>query len=83
MDGSLTKNGKRNIIAAALAALDPKRVKSAVMIGDRRHDIIGARETGIDSIGVTWGYGSRNELEAENATRITDSLEELKAMLLR
>ena len=82
MDGSLTKNGKRDIIEAALATLDPERVKSAVMIGDRRHDIIGAREAGIDSIGVTWGYGSRDELEAENATRIADSLDELKAMLI-
>jgi phosphoglycolate phosphatase len=35
---------------------------NAVMIGDRRHDMIGAKENGIASIGVLWGYGTRDEL---------------------
>ena len=34
----------------------------AVMIGDRKHDILGAKEVGMDSIGVLYGYGSREEL---------------------
>jgi len=82
LDGSLTKNGKRDIIRAALDALDPGREMRAVMIGDRRHDITGAREMGIDSIGVLWGYGSRDELEAAGATRIAASMEELPGMIL-
>jgi phosphoglycolate phosphatase len=40
------------------------------MIGDRKHDIIGARNTGIDSIGVTYGYGSFEELSHSNPTYI-------------
>ena len=37
------------------------------MIGDREHDILGAKAAGIDSLGVLFGYGSREELEAAGA----------------
>ena len=35
---------------------------SAVMVGDRKYDITGAREAGLADIGVLYGYGSREEL---------------------
>ena len=82
MDGSLTKDGKREVIRIAMDAVDPERKLSAVMIGDRMHDIIGAREMGIDSIGVTWGYGSHEELKNAGATWIVDSPEELGCLIL-
>jgi len=81
-DGSLTKNGKQKIIRAALDALDPEGRKQAVMIGDREDDIFGAKANNIDSIGITWGYGSRAELEAAGATRILDSPGELGRLVL-
>ena len=81
MDGSLTKNGKTDIIRIALGALDPERKMPAVMIGDRELDIFGAREAGIDSIGNTWGYGSRSELETAGATWIVDSADELLRLI--
>lgn len=71
LDG--TRSRKSEVISYALDAVDPDRKMSAVMIGDREHDIIGGRETGIDTIGVTWGYGSHIELEQAGATRIVDS----------
>ena len=77
MDGSRTKNGKRDIIRIALDTLDPNREKSAVMIGDRKHDILGAREVGIDCIGVSWGYGSLAELKQAQATWIANSPDEM------
>ena len=77
MDGSLTKDGKRDVIRIALDNLDPERKMSAVMIGDRKHDILGANDVGIDSIGVIWGYGSRNELETSGATWIVDNVVDL------
>jgi phosphoglycolate phosphatase len=55
----------------------------AVMIGDRKFDIIGAKKTGMLSIGITWGYGSREELESAGADAIVDSPEELRMLLLR
>lgn len=36
----------------------------AVMVGDRHHDIIGAKANGLRSAGALWGYGSREELSA-------------------
>ena len=47
------------------------------MIGDRHHDIDGAKENGIDSIGVLWGFGSREELETADATYIAESIDDL------
>lgn len=52
------------------------------MIGDRKHDIIGASITGIDSIGVTYGYGSFEELSHSNPTHIVKSVDQLKAILI-
>lgn len=55
---------------------------SAVMIGDRAHDVEGAHAHGIPCIGVTWGFGSREELRSAGADYITDTAEELLALLL-
>lgn len=43
---------------------------ASVMIGDRSHDIVGARENGIASIGVAWGVGDVGELESAGANLI-------------
>lgn len=43
---------------------------SVVMIGDRSHDIIGAKNNGLESIGVTYGYGTREELLDSGADRL-------------
>ena len=81
LDGSLTRYGKREIIRMALDALDPERDMSSVVIGDRSQDVNGARDNGIDSIGVTWGYGSRAELEEAGATFIVSSPDDLKRLI--
>jgi len=81
-DGSLSSSGKRDIIRAALDALDPCRKMAAVMIGDRKHDIAGAAGNGIDSIAVTWGYGAQDELACAGATWIANSQGELRRLLM-
>ena len=53
---------------------------SAVMVGDRSYDVAGAAACGLPAIGVSYGYGSREELEA--ARCIVDSVEELQKILL-
>jgi phosphoglycolate phosphatase len=58
---------------------DPAR---AVMIGDREHDVIGAKANGIAAIGVTWGYGSRRELLDAGAACLVDGPCELEASIL-
>jgi phosphoglycolate phosphatase len=49
----------------------------AVMVGDRRHDIAGAKAVGMRSLGVLWGFGSREELETAGADRLVESTAEL------
>lgn len=51
-----------------------------VMIGDREHDILGARENGIASVGVLYGYGSFEELSASGADELADSIQALGRM---
>ena len=48
------------------------------MVGDRSHDIIGAKKNGIDCAGVLFGYGSREELEEAGADFVADSVEAVK-----
>jgi phosphoglycolate phosphatase len=63
-DGSL--DHKADLIAALLHA-ERLAVRSTVMVGDRSHDIQGARSNGVRAIGALWGYGDRAELEAAGA----------------
>lgn len=57
-------------------------LESIVMVGDREHDILGAKENGISSVGLLLGYGSREELLEAGADRIAADAEELAEILL-
>lgn len=56
--------------------------KKAVMVGDRFYDITGAAHFGMTSVGVLYGYGSRQELEEAGATYIAETVGDLKDILL-
>lgn len=58
-------------------ALDVNNIapKEAVMIGDRKHDIIGAKSNGVHSIGVLYGYGDIQELQTAGADDIAQTVE--------
>lgn len=79
LDG--TRINKDEIIQHVLSLFDIP-AENIVMIGDRKHDIIGAKAHGIDSIGVIFGYGSRQEFEQHGATIIVETVDELKQVLL-
>jgi len=64
LDG--TNDHKADLIAHMIARHGVRREK-AVMIGDREFDVLAARRNGMPTVGVTWGYGSREELEAAGA----------------
>jgi phosphoglycolate phosphatase len=64
---------KTEIVAHALAGLGIEGGAHVVMVGDRDHDVLAARELGLVSIGVTWGYGPREELIAAGADVLADS----------
>lgn len=79
LDGTRTK--KSEVIKYALESMGITDLAACVMIGDRMHDIIGAKETGLESVGVLYGYGSREELEAAGADKIAESIESLCILL--
>lgn len=54
----------------------------ALMVGDRVYDVVGAREHGIDTLGVSWGYPNAGELEEAGAVRVIDAVADLAATAL-
>lgn len=68
---------KADVIRSGLDALSVRDNREVLMVGDRKFDIIGAKECGLDSVGVLYGYGDREELEKAGATYVCESLEEV------
>ncbi|MGZ9682484.1 HAD family hydrolase [Bacillus cereus] len=75
LDGTRIK--KEEIIAHILQTHEELNKEEMIMIGDRKHDIIGANQNGIASIGVLYGYGCKKELTEVSATYIVKDVEEL------
>ncbi len=59
---------------------DPKNI---MMIGDRCYDVEGAAKHGIETVGVTYGYGTREELESAGAAAVVDTVKELGEYLMK
>ena len=72
MDESRNKKGQ--VIAYALESLRITDKSTVVMVGDREHDVMGAKENSLDCIGVLFGYGSREELETAGATYVAEQV---------
>ncbi|RRN51616.1 HAD family hydrolase [Streptococcus suis] len=72
---------KADVIGYAINQLEAFP-KQAVMIGDREHDIEGARMHQLPAIGVLYGYGNKQEFEKAGATMIVESVQDLKKVLL-
>ena len=79
LDG--TRVEKAEVIAYALQQLPPTGDKHVLMVGDRKHDIVGAQVNAIDSLAVGYGYGSLSELQAANPTYFVRTVAELIACL--
>lgn len=73
---------KAQVIARVLADLpSPLHPARTIMIGDREHDIHGARHHGIETVSVRYGYARPGELEAAGPLAIAESMEDLAAIL--
>lgn len=70
-DGTLGR--KADIVRVALEKCGVSHLSEAVMVGDRHHDINGAVENGIDSIGVLFGYGDKQELTEAGAMYVAET----------
>ena len=78
LNGHLTN--KAQVIAKVMDTLgaDPNET---IMIGDREHDVIGAKANGIKTVGVGFGYAAEGELEAAGAEYYAETMEELRTLL--
>ena len=76
------RQDKPSVIAHAVSGLgaDPTSI-TAMMIGDRKGDILGAHHHGFSSIGVLWGFSDDGELEAAGAGHVVTSTHEIRTLL--
>ena len=77
-----TRNKKDAVIAYALKECNITDKALAVMVGDRHHDIFGAKENGISSVGVLYGFGNREELTNAGSDYIAEDINALYKILL-
>lgn len=77
----LTRYKKGEVIEYALKSMNID-AKEAVMIGDREHDITGAKENNLDSIGVLYGFGDKEELTVAGVSYTSNTIDSLTKLLL-
>ncbi len=77
------KMTKAQVIDHAVAELNAADKQAVLMVGDRDYDVAGAHQNGIECMGVTYGYGSRSELESAGAEYIAASAEEAAELMLK
>lgn len=77
-----SKELKCDVIKSALEALGVKDLSKALMVGDRLYDIVGAKECGIDCMGVLYGYGSKDELVEYGAEYIANTPSDVAKQIL-
>lgn len=70
-------SSKTGLVLESMKKLNAEDKKKVLMVGDRCYDIDGAAGAEVDSCGVLWGYGSKDEFEEHNATYIVSDVEEL------
>lgn len=75
MDGS--RGEKADVIRYALEISGIENKSEAVMVGDRNYDILGAKENGLESIGVLFGFGDYEELTKAGATYIAEDVKDI------
>lgn len=69
------------VLEEAFRRMDVKDRSEVVLVGDTKYDAIGAQKAGIDCIGVTFGFGTREELLEAGAVAVFDTIEEVEAYL--
>lgn len=81
MDGKI--NSKIEVLNEAIRRMHLTKLSDVVLIGDTRFDVLGAKEAGIDCIGVSFGFGTTEELEAGGAVCICDNIREVEDYIER
>lgn len=76
------RNTKTDVLRYALKAADINSHDEALMVGDRKHDILGARDVGIKCAAILYGYGNEAEFKEYGADYIIDTVEKLEKFLI-
>ncbi len=79
LDG--TRSNKTELLRYAIDRND--HANRRIMVGDRKHDLIGAVDNDIAPIGVSYGFGSVSELNDAGAVAIADAPHELPVLIRR
>ncbi len=74
---------KADVIRYALKEHAVEDINRVLMIGDRKFDVLGAREVGFDCVGVLYGYGDLDEMKRANAKYVVGTVDQLKELLLQ
>lgn len=81
LDGRRTE--KVEVVEAVIEMLHIQDRSEALLVGDRIHDVVGAKKAGIECVGAAYGYGGRQELEEAGAVAVADTVAELQELLLQ
>ena len=81
MDG--TRTDKQEVIEYVLESCGVSDRTDLIMVGDRRYDVEGAKKAGLASMGVLYGYGSREEIEAAGPDLIAETPADVTALILQ
>lgn len=77
-----SRSEKDKVISYVLESCNISDKSKVIMVGDREHDIIGAKKNSIHSIGVLFGYGDIEELEEAGADYIAETVEDIGKIIL-
>lgn len=78
-----TQESKADVIRKAISICNIENTENILMVGDRLHDIEGAKACGLQAAGVMWGYGSVEEFKKYNADYIVNDLNELSNLIFK
>lgn len=81
LDGG--RGSKAEVIEYLIDTCRVKEKDKILMIGDREHDVLGAKKEGLDCMGVLYGFGNREELEKAGAVCIADTPEDIADIILK
>lgn len=79
LDGRI--DTKEEVLEEAFRRLGNPDKSQVVLIGDTKYDVIGAKQLGIDCIGITYGFGTREELIQHQASQVFETIQEVVAFL--
>ena len=81
MDGG---RGSKAVIEEALLRMGlEKHRNQVIMVGDKEHDVLGAKQEGLDCMGVLYGFGNREELEKAGAVYVAGTPEDIAGIILK